>query len=107
MVLLANILGGLAAALDMLLTLLMVLVVGRVIISWVNADPGNPIVRTVVGFTEPFLRPLQRRLPSPGGIDLSPILFFVVLAFINYALVQSLADYGSLLRLEALRGQGG
>ena len=104
MVLLANILSGLAAALDMLLTLLMVLVVGRVIISWVNADPSNPIVRMLVGFTEPFLQPLRRRLPSPGGLDLSPILFFIILAFISYALVQSLADYASLVRLEALRG---
>ncbi|NDC37423.1 MAG: YggT family protein [Proteobacteria bacterium] len=103
MILLANILSGLAAALDILLTLLMLFVGVRVLISWVNPDPGNQIVRILVGFTEPFLAPLRRYIPAPGGLDLSPILFFMVLAFINHALVQSMVDYASVLRLQALR----
>lgn len=87
----------------MLLTLLMVFVGVRVLISWVNPDPGNPIVRMLVGFTEPFLSPLRRYIPTPGGIDLSPIVFFMVLAFLNHALVQSMADYAAVLRQQALR----
>jgi len=40
--------------------------------------------------TEPILRPIRRFLPSMGGLDLSPIIVFVVIFFLqsliaNYA----------------------
>ena len=49
------------------------IVLGRVIISWVNPDPYNPIVRFLYNATEPVLQRIRRVLPLQfGGIDLSP-----------------------------------
>lgn len=103
MIILANILSGLASALGMLISLLTILVGIRVLISWVNPDPSNMIVRVLVGSTEPFLAPIRRYLPTPRGLDLSPIVLFMALIFLNHALVQSLIDYAALLRREALQ----
>jgi len=77
--------GGSAfgAVLDVVLYALQALqwiVIIAALISWVNPDPRNPIVRFLWGVTEPLFRPFRRILPPSrtGGIDLSPI--FVILA---------------------------
>ena len=56
------------------------IVIIAALVSWVNPDPRNPIVRFLWGVTEPLFRPIRRLLPPSrtGGIDLSPI--FVLLA---------------------------
>jgi YggT family protein len=56
------------------------IVIIAALISWVNPDPRNPIVRFLYTVTEPLFRPFRRLLPPSrtGGIDLSPI--FVILA---------------------------
>lgn len=56
------------------------IVIIAALISWVNPDPRNPIVRFLWGVTEPLFRPFRRLLPPSrtGGIDLSPL--FVLLA---------------------------
>jgi YggT family protein len=51
------------------------------LISWVNPDPRNPIVRFLWGVTEPLFRPFRKLLPpsKTGNIDLSPLLVLLVL----------------------------
>ncbi|MEG3641296.1 YggT family protein [Magnetococcus sp. PR-3] len=49
----------------------------RVLISWVNPDPYNPIVQLLIRVTEPVLGPLRRMIPSIAGIDFSPIVAFL------------------------------
>ena len=44
----------------------------RVLLSWVQIDPYNPIVQFIYNTTEPILAPIRRRLPPAGGLDLSP-----------------------------------
>ena len=102
MILLSNILLGLSQALGMALWLLMIMVGIRAILSWVNPDPSNPIVRVLHGTTEPFLVPLRKIVPSVSGVDFSPIIFFMLIAFLDYALVQNLADYARVLHARAL-----
>ena len=48
------------------------LIVARVVMSWLVQDDQNPIVRAVSGVVDPVLKPLQRYLVF-GGLDLSPI----------------------------------
>lgn len=104
MVLLANLLNGVGAVLGILLSTYLILLLGRVIVSWVNADGGNVIVRFLFASTEPVLAPLRRRLPQfGGGIDFSPLFALLLIYFLQAFLVQSLVDYASVLRLEALR----
>lgn len=51
----------------------------RVILSWVNPDPRNPIVSMLYSLTEPILAPARRMIPAIGGLDLSPLVVLVLL----------------------------
>ena len=78
--------GGSAAG-ALIQTLLWILngiwwiVIIAALISWVNPDPRNPIVRFLYGTTEPLFRPFRRLVPPSrtGGIDLSPLLVILVI----------------------------
>jgi YggT family protein len=99
MFILANLVEALAAVINMLLTLYMWIVIARAVISWVNPDPYNPIVRFLYSVTEPVLYRLRRALPLyAGGIDFSPILVFVAILFLQRFLVQSFYDLAQSLR---------
>jgi YggT family protein len=60
----------------MALYLIMGLVLVQAIMSWVS--PGSPAMFLLESLTRPFLRPIQGRLPLLGGVDLSPLVVFVV-----------------------------
>ena len=99
MFIVANFLVAIAQVLDYLLWAYMWIVIARAIISWVNPDPYNPIVRFLYSATEPVLYRIRRVLPLyAGGIDFSPIIVFVAIIFLQRFLVQSLYDLGQSLR---------
>ncbi len=58
----------------------------RALVSWVNPDPWNPIVRFLYQVTEPVLRPIRRRLPATG-IDFSPLIVIVAIMLLQRFLV--------------------
>jgi YggT family protein len=73
------------------LNIYMWIVVARAIISWVSPDPYNPIVRFLYLATEPVLSRIRRTLPLPvTGIDLSPIIVFVIIIFLDNFLVPTI-----------------
>jgi YggT family protein len=95
----ANFLLGLAKVIDMLLWFYMWILIARVVISWVNADPYNPIVRAIVTATEPLLYRIRRSLPVfAGGIDFSPLIVFAGIYFLQIFLVQSMVDLALRMR---------
>ena len=99
MFLVANLLIAVAQVLNYLLWAYMWIVIARVIISWVNADPSNPLVRFIYGATEPVLEPVRRALPVyTGGFDLSPIVVWIAVLFLQHFLVRSLFDLAYALR---------
>ncbi len=99
MFIVANFLIAVAQVLEILLKTYMWIVVARAIISWVNPDPYNPIVRFLYGATEPVLYRLRRALPLyAGGADFSPIVVFVAIYFLQIFLVQSIYDLARSLR---------
>ena len=54
----------------------------EVIFSWVNPDaPLSPIVRAL---NQPLMRPLRRLIPPIAGVDLSPILAFLMLRVVLF-----------------------
>lgn len=59
------------------------ILIARVLMSWFNPNPYNPLVQFVLRLTEPVLVPIRRVLPSMGGLDLSPLVVFVVLMFVK------------------------
>lgn len=100
MFILANLVEASAAVVNMFLTIYMWIVVARAVISWVNPDPYNPIVRFLYSATEPVLYRLRRAFPLyAGGIDFSPIVVFVAIVFLQRFLVQSLYDLAQSIRL--------
>jgi YggT family protein len=54
-----------------------------VILSWVNLDRDNPVLRFVTAATEPVLAPVRRVLPPMGGFDLSPLVVFIGLRLLQ------------------------
>jgi YggT family protein len=95
----ANFLLATASVLQLVLTLYMWIVIARALVSWVNPDPYNPIVRFLYSATEPLLYRLRRSLPiSLGGIDFSPLLVLVAIYFLQGFLVQSLRDLAFSIR---------
>ncbi|MFH0784439.1 MAG: YggT family protein [Pseudomonadota bacterium] len=86
-----NFMSAIAQLLDFLLTAYMWIIIGRAVISWVSADPYNPIVRFLYEATEPLLSRIRRWLPiSMGGIDFSPMILILVIMFLQSFLVQTL-----------------
>ena len=69
----------------------------RALLSWVSSGAHNPMARLLGSFTEPLLAPARRLLPATGGLDLSPIIVFMVLMLVLKLLVQPLLDVGRML----------
>jgi YggT family protein len=74
------------------------IIIARAVLSWVNPDPYNPIVRFLYRVTEPVLRPIRERLPSFSGLDLSPMIVLLAIYFLESFLVGSLRDLALSLR---------
>jgi len=98
MFVLNNFLLALAKIIDIGLYIYTFVIVFRALISWVNADPYNPIVVFLYRATEPVLRPI-RRLPflRDLGIDISPVIVILIIFFLQHFLVQTLIDLASRL----------
>ncbi|WP_460120024.1 YggT family protein [Pseudomonas sp. S2_C03] len=62
-----------------------------VILSWVAPGSHNPGAELVNQICEPALAPFRRILPSMGGLDISPILAFMVLKLIDMLVINNLA----------------
>jgi YggT family protein len=62
----------------------------RVILSWVNPDPYNPINGLLERLTAPVMRPAQRMMPPISGLDLSPIVVMVGLVLLEMLLLPPL-----------------
>lgn len=99
MFLFANFLSAVAQVLNIVLWLYMWILIGRTLISWVNPDPYNAIVRFLYNATEPLLFRVRRALPVvAGGLDLSPLVVILGIFFLQSFLVQSLLDLSLRLR---------
>lgn len=95
----ATLVLGFADLLSMLLSLYFVLILARVILSWVGRDSYHPIVPLVAQLTQPVIAPLRRALPELGGLDLSPMVAMVLLMLARALIIAPLQDWGRLLAL--------
>ncbi len=102
MFILGNFLIAFAQVLNIALTIYLWVVIIRALISWVNPDPYNPIVRFLHSVTDPVLYPIQRAIPPAGGIDFSPIILILGIYFLQYFLVRTLIQIGQSLHGSAM-----
>lgn len=97
-----NLVYALAYVIKSALSIYFYIVIASAILSWVNPDPYNPIVRFLRGLTEPVYSRLRRLMPFlvVGGIDLTPIVVILLIQFLQIGLVGNLM--GLALRMGAM-----
>ena len=66
----------------LLSTVLWVLILARVIISWTNPRGGGSVVAFIYQVTEPILAPIRRVIPPTSGIDWSPLIAMLIMGVI-------------------------
>ncbi len=94
-----NLLLAIAKILDILLTVYMWIVIIRALISWVNPDPYNPIVRFLHAVTDPVLNPIRKVIGYRlGPIDISPMVVILAIIFVKYFLIGSLIELAYKLK---------
>lgn len=99
MFILGNLILAIADILDIVLSIYMWVVIIAALISWVNPDPYNPIVRILHALTEPVLRPVRRVIGYRlGPIDISPLIIILAIIFIQKFLISSLIELGNNIK---------
>ncbi len=96
MVLIANILLALAKMIELadgLLTIYKYVLLASVIISWVNADPYNPLVSFIYRITEPLLKRIRRYMPNTGMLDFSPLVAFALIYVLQIVVFDTAIHY--------------
>ena len=95
---LGNFLLAVAKLLNFILGAYIWIVIGRAVISWVNPDPYNPIVKFLRQVTDPLLVKIRQFVPIMGGFDLSPMILILVIMFLQNFLVPTLYQLASSLQ---------
>jgi len=103
MFVLGNLILAVANIFDIVLSLYMWIVIIAALISWVNPDPYNPIVRFLYSVTEPVFRPIRRLIGFRlGPIDISPLVVILAIMFIQRFLIHSLIELAYKIKGGAL-----
>jgi YggT family protein len=98
MFLFGNLFYAIAYIINALLGIYMWIIIIAALITWVNPDPYNPIVRFLYSVTDPVLRPIRRRIGIAMGIDISPLIVILIIIFIQKFLIAALFDISSRMR---------
>lgn len=99
MFVLGNFIEALARIVNIGLNIYMWLIIIRALISWVNPDPYNPIVRFLYRVTEPVLYQVRRLIPLRGlGMDFSPIIVILIILFLQSFLINTMLQVAVNLR---------
>ncbi len=99
MFVLGNFIAAAAHIIDIALTIYMWIIIIRAVLSWLNPDPYNPIVRLLYQVTEPVMALVRRWIPLRGmGIDFSPMIILLAIVFLQSFLVKSLLQLSYYFR---------
>lgn len=98
MFMLGNFLLAIAKLINFVLSAYVWIVIARAVITWVNADPYNPVVRFLRQVTDPILMRIRRCVPIMGGLDLSPMILILIIIFLQSFLVPTLQQLAMSLQ---------
>jgi YggT family protein len=73
---------------DIILQLFSMVLLARVIISFIKIDPKQQAVRVISKITDPILDPIRKFIPPVGGFDLSVLIVFLIIQCLR-AILQS------------------
>lgn len=86
-----NLVIWIAQLLDSLLWLYFWIVIIATIMTWIEPNPYNPIVRAIYSITEPVFDFVREHIPVIfGGIDLSPLVVIIAIEFFQQYLIPTL-----------------
>ncbi len=78
--------------LNQLLWFYSLVVLASVVMSWVDANAYNPIVRAIYSITEPVFDVVRRNLPVFfGGLDFAPFVVLIGIQFLEQYLLPTVA----------------
>lgn len=69
--------------LDLIVKIYFWSVIAVVVVSWIAPGSHHPAIQLVAQITEPVMRPVRKIMPSMGGLDLSPIIVFLILNVVS------------------------
>lgn len=78
------------STINIVFEILNILLIIRIILSWLPHNRYHPIIKIVYNITEPILEPFRNMINPMGGIDLSPIIVFFLLRLIQGYLINFL-----------------
>jgi YggT family protein len=95
-------LNPIAALLIQVLEIYKWIVILAIIMSWLTAfnvinvhnNFARSVLRILLALTEPVFRPIRKVIPAVGGLDLSPIVVFVIIWFLQYSITWASFRYG-------------
>ena len=93
-----NFIKAIADLLNFVLSAYIWIIIARAVISWVNADPYNPVVRFLHQVTDPLLGRIRRFVPVMGGFDLSHMVLILGVIFLQSFLVPTLRQIAAGLQ---------
>jgi YggT family protein len=74
--------------LGILLMLLWMMVLGRVLVSWVDPQGRSPVASFLVQATEPLLAPVRKFMPQTGMFDFSALIVLLILGALMRAFLR-------------------
>ena len=80
----------LARAVNLFANSLIILIIARVVLSWIYPNVRNTLIFWVWRLTEPFLEPIRRILPAAGRLDLSPWVALVLIFLARTVIIEFL-----------------
>jgi YggT family protein len=94
----AQLLISILEFISFILTLYIYVLIAWAVLSWLVAfnvvNTRHPVVHMIADFlyrvTEPALRPIRRWMPNFGGIDISPILLWLIILFVQWVIIGNL-----------------
>ena len=88
----ANFILAIARVLNFIVSAYTIVIIFRVILSWIQIPSLYPVAVIVYKLTEPLLKPIRKYVPphKMGGLDVSPMILLIILMFINSFVIRSL-----------------
>lgn len=73
----------------LLARLYQVILLARVLISWVRVDPYHPLVQLLYQVTEPVLQPIRQVIPPGAGLDFSPLIAMLLVQLLATVVIST------------------
>lgn len=77
---------------EMFFNIVFLLILARIVLSFLPQYQSNSIAQLVYGITEPILSPFQRLIPPIGMLDISPMVAIIVMGIIQQILLFVVAN---------------